>query len=683
MGGGTFSEAWYRVARLRLRLRAGVKARRQHFRGQLWYVVQDPVNHAFLRLHRSAYRFVGLLDGRRSVAEAWAACCRQLGDEAPTQGEAIAVLGQLYAANLLRADLPVDAEALFQRYRRRRSRELRARAANFLFIRLPLFDPDRLLDVLARPGRLLFSRPALAAWAVLVAAGAYLVAGSRAELLGLARGLTDRQYLLAHLPLLYAVFVLAKLVHETAHGLACKVLGRREGGGHVHAVGVVLLVFAPMPYVDASGAWALRSKVSRIIVGAAGMMAELALAAVAALVWTWTADAVGPWQQQLHVAAGATILIAGIATLVFNANPLLRFDGYYILSDLLEIPNLSPRSMEYLKYLVKRLLWGMGDLDNPARAAGEAAWLAGYGLAALAFRTFVLVEILLLLTDRFFLLGAALAAAAAVGWLLMPLGRLVHYLLASPQLLRHRGRAVATTLLPVAAVIAAAGLVKAPDDWYVQGTCWPRRLAYVYAGTDGFVRSVLPSGRAVAAGANGPALLAETNRDLEVQLLGLLQERRIVQARRRLARMRGRKDASYLAMVQILDRQLEAIDRQAALLRGDLDRLKVRPPISGTWLSRRADRLAGGYLRRGERVGLVAGMDDLIVRAEVPARLAAMLLAEGAAVEMRPAGRADVVLGGSWRLLPACPPEPPADAPCPPGSHPPAAGALDARAGSL
>jgi putative peptide zinc metalloprotease protein len=120
----TFHEAWYRVANLRPRLLSAVKVRRQEFRGQFWHVLENPTNNQFARLDESAYRFVGALDGRRTVAEVWQWCNENLGDAAPTQGEVIHLLGQLHAMNLLYADLPPDAEGLLQRYQRRVRREV-------------------------------------------------------------------------------------------------------------------------------------------------------------------------------------------------------------------------------------------------------------------------------------------------------------------------------------------------------------------------------------------------------------------------------------------------------------------------------------------------------------------------------------------------------------------------------
>ena len=110
----TFSESWYRVAGLTPRLRATVQIYRQHYRGHRWYIVQDPSSNQYFRLNSPGYRFVGLLDGRRTVADVWKTCNEQYGDEAPTQGEVIQLLGQLYAGNLIHAEMPPDSEGLWE-----------------------------------------------------------------------------------------------------------------------------------------------------------------------------------------------------------------------------------------------------------------------------------------------------------------------------------------------------------------------------------------------------------------------------------------------------------------------------------------------------------------------------------------------------------------------------------------
>ena len=283
----TFSESWYRVAELAPRLRATVQVHRQHYRGRMWHVIQDPSSNQFFRLNEAAYRFVALLDGKKNVAEVWRICQDQLGDGAPTQGEAIQLLGQLYTSNLLHAELPPDAEGLFKRHQKRVRREVQGYLMNLLFIRIPLLDPDNFLNAWVSAVNWLFTWLGFVLWLGLIGTGLYFVIDRWSDLYNRADSVLDAE----NLPFLYLSFILIKVVHEFGHAFMCKVFGKRTGtGGEVHVMGVMLLVFTPMPYVDASSAWAFRSRRQRMLVGAGGMIVELAVAAVAAIVWYYTGD---------------------------------------------------------------------------------------------------------------------------------------------------------------------------------------------------------------------------------------------------------------------------------------------------------------------------------------------------------------------------------------------------------
>ncbi len=333
-----------------------MQVHRQFYRGQICHVLRDPSNNQFYQLNDAAYHLVGLLNGRRTVAEAWELCNQHLADRAPTQGEVIQLLSQLYGSNLLSADLPPDAEGLFKRQRKRVQREVRQYLMNLLFARIPLFDPDRLLDGLSMSLGWIFGPIGVICWAILMILGIGAVASDTQRLWDeSARMLQAMNMQPLDMLWLYVSFAGVKALHELGHGLSCKRFGKSEQvSGEVHQVGLMLLVLMPVPYVDASSSWGFRSKWRRAMVGAAGMYVELAVASVAAMFWSTTSDG-----SLLHTIAYNVIFIASVSTVLFNGNPLLRFDGYYILSDLLEIPNLAQRSKDFLYYLVKRYVYGV------------------------------------------------------------------------------------------------------------------------------------------------------------------------------------------------------------------------------------------------------------------------------------------------------------------------------------
>jgi len=640
----TFSESWYRVADLRPRLRSTVQIRRQHFRGGLWYVVEDPSSNQFFRLNPPAYRLVGLLDGRRSVADAWRISNDQLGDAAPTQGEVIQLLGQLYTSNLLSADLPPDAEGLFRRYHKRVRREVQGYLMNFLFIRIPLLDPDHFLDRWVGILGGVFTWYGLVAWAVLLGVGLYFLTDNVTGLWHQASGILAPE----NLPLLYVSFVLVKIFHEFGHAFACKKFGRKEGaGGEVHVMGVMFLVFMPLPYMDASSAWAFRRKWHRAVVGAAGILVELAIAAVAALVWARTAEGTTP-----HAIAYNVMFIASVSTLIFNGNPLLRFDGYYVLSDLLEIPNLSQRALGYLYYLVRRYVWRVRKVQSPAHTRGEGIWFVVYGIASTAFRVFISIRIVLFLGDRLpkelFFVAVAFGIGAVVGWVIVPLVRFVRYLFTSEELARVRPRAVGSTLFAAIVLVGIVGLVPMPDRSRIEGIVEPRRLVGVYAEVDGFLKDHLRSGATVTP--EGPVLVRAANPELEHGRLELLAERRRLAKQEDLAQARDER-----AACDAIREQRNALEEQIARVDERLAALEVRAPLAGQWVAPDLDRTQGAYLRRGDKVGVVASLGEVVIRATAGQDVAALVVHEARPqVEIRLKGRPDLCLAGRIeRILPA------------------------------
>ncbi|MFO0871023.1 MAG: hypothetical protein U0935_19025 [Pirellulales bacterium] len=214
--------------------------------------------------------------------------------------------------------------------------------------------------------------------------------------------------------------MLLKLWHELGHAAACK-----RFGGTVREFGVALIVFTPLPYADISGAWRIRSKWRRFATSAGGLLFELPVAAVAAWIWSTTDPGL------LHQNALNVVVAAGISALVFNLNPLMKFDGYYMLTDLAEIPNLAARGQAAVARVIRR--WLLGDDAPPSDSSvPRSAWELPYGLAASVWRLLVCVGLLLLASRLGYGLGVLLALAAAVSWGLPPLFRGGGWLLSQP-----------------------------------------------------------------------------------------------------------------------------------------------------------------------------------------------------------------------------------------------------------
>jgi putative peptide zinc metalloprotease protein len=642
----TFHESWYRVAQLRPRLLSSVQVYRQHFRGQMWYVLENPSSNAFSRISSDAYHFIGLLDGKKTVADVWRICNEKFGDSAPTQPEVIQLLGNLYCSNLLYAELAPDAESLFNRYHTRIKRRIQGFLSNLLFIHIPLFDPDHFLDRWVGIFGWIFGWFGMLLWLASVSVGLYFIIGNIRELFYQSSDILNPDNFI----FLYLSIVIIKIFHEFGHAFACKRFGRLNGsGGQVHVMGVMFLIFVPLPYVDASSAWAFRKKWHRVIVGFSGVMIELFCASIAAIIWVNTSTGT------LHIIAYNIIFIASVSTLIFNGNPLLRFDAYYVLSDLVEIPNLGQRSKNYIYYLVKRYCWKLKTAQNPAHTIGESVWFLFYGFASTAYRVFICIRILLFLNDRlpeeFFILVPFFTGSAIIAWILVPFGKFIRYLATSGELARTRGLAVGWTLGSLALIIASVGIFKVPEYFRLEGIVEPVNMAVVFAESDGFIIDFLSSDQ--TSEPSGKSLVVAVNPRLEAEKEGLLAELRELEAKRRIAGTRE------IAVAQMIDKQIEALKEKISHVEFKLAALNIKATLQGTWVSPDIDKTRGGYLSRGQEIGLVADMNSVFIRAVAKQELAAMLIDQAkdfaeTNVEIRVKGRPDVSLSGEIKnILPA------------------------------
>ncbi|HWN39356.1 MAG TPA: hypothetical protein VNP02_12715, partial [Gammaproteobacteria bacterium] len=392
------SAHWYRVATLRPSLRAHLHLVRQAYRGEPWYVMHDPASGRNWRFSAAAERVIRLMDGRRSVEEIWALCA-QSGLELPSQDEIVRLLAELHQADALAVDVDPDVGELLSRGRDHRARDQRRRFGNPLAIRVRLLDPDAFLSRTVSFVRPLFGPWGAAVWLATVGFGLLLAALHWQEL---GASVADLVFSPRSLLLACIIYVPIKAVHELAHAYAVKLRG-----GEVHELGVNWLLLAPVPYVDASAAAAFPAKRARMLVSAAGILAEVLLASVAMIVWTIVEPGV------VRAVAYQVMLIAGISTVLFNGNPLLRYDGYYFLSDLLEIPNLGSRANAQLGYQFRRWVLGLRGATSVAATRAEASWLAGYAVASFLYRQLVLAAVVMAVA------AVSTAAALLVGawWL--------------------------------------------------------------------------------------------------------------------------------------------------------------------------------------------------------------------------------------------------------------------------
>jgi putative peptide zinc metalloprotease protein len=543
-------------------------------------------------LNSVSYFIVGLMDGTRTIQEIWNSALEGLGDDVPTQDEVIRLFGDLHGADILQCDVSPEAAELQQRYRKSRRRAWMQRLLNPMALRFPLVDPDRFLSATLPAVGWLFSRWGALAWLVIVGMAAVQAGVHWQEL---TRNITDQALAPGNILLLLVIFPLVKALHELGHGYAV-----RRWGGEVHDMGVMLLVLMPVPYVDATASWEFREKSQRMVVGAAGMLVELLLAALAMFAWL----AVEP--GLLRAVLFNIMLIAGVSTVVFNANPLLRFDGYYIFADWLEIPNLAPRATRYLAYLTQRHVFGARDAQPVNVQPDERVWLACYAVASFVYRLFVAAAIVVFIAGRFFAVGIVLAIWVAGTMLVLPLVKGIKFLLHNPVLRTVRGRSWAVSGGAVAGAIALIFVIPVPFMTRAQGVAWLPEQAQVRAGTGGFVAEVVATPATDVQQGNLLIRLADPT---------LVAELAVARARKDELNVRYRAELTTNRVdAEITREELAALDRELARLEERVASLEIRAATSGRFVVPKPQDLPERYVAQGETVGWVIGQQTPRVR---------------------------------------------------------------------
>lgn len=605
--GSSFSDLWYRVADTRPRLSVHARIIRQRYGPETAFIVEEPTSGHYYRLSEPAMFFIGLLNGTRTVDEAWHACCDQLGDGAPTQRECIDLLAKLQMFGLLVGDEPLAPEMIEHRVREARSNRRQQRTGRYLFPHIPLINPEPFLQRHERLMRAIFSKPMAAIWLTLITVAAIAVFRHARDLGSELNTLLTP----ANIFWLGVLFLAIRAIHELGHAAACKAMG-----GRCTEIGVMLIAWVlPLPYCDASSAWRFPEISRRVLVSAAGMIVEFFFAAIAALIWVAT---LGEETSLIHTLAYNAMVISSVMTFLFNLNPLLRYDGYYILSDLAGAPNLAQRSKELTRFVVERFAFGLRGLDPPAvRDRSELALLGVYGVLSPPYRVFIGLSILLVIASKFITLGLVLAVVMAAIWFVWPVLKGIGYLASSPKLFGRRARAIGVTALGVAIVGGLVGAVPVREGGYATGTLEPRSRAAIRAGQNGVIARVLARpGQRVEA---GDALFALDNPQLRRDLAVAQGQLAAAQVRRDLATTQSP------AQQRVAQSTVEHLQRQLQRAQQHLDELTITAPIAGRFVAAEGtgldiDNAVGRFVTRGTLLASVAQLDDLRVRALISDR---------------------------------------------------------------
>ncbi len=607
-----FSPLWYRVANRRPHFRRDVTVRRMRYRDCDWHVL---VNEATGQQHRAsgqAYEFIGRCDGEHTVQEIWDDLITRLGDDAPTQDDVVKLLIHLDEQGIFAYESAPDAATLVRRRDERLQQKRKAMVNPFAF-RVPLGNPSEFLKRLKWLEVPFVNMGFVWLWALMVAIALLACVSNWPEIKSHGIANLGTPY---YIFLLWLSFPFIKAVHELAHAITVM-----RWGGEVREYGFTLFLLVPAPYVDASDAGSFRHRKQRAFVGAAGIIAELALASLALFVW------LNVQPGMVKDMAFVTMFVASVSTLIFNGNPLLPFDAYYVLSDVVDVPNLSSRSKKYWNNVLRRMVLGRDGVVSEHMAKGEKKWLIGYFPLSMCYRVFVFGAIIVWVGSKSLVLGVLAGLFVASTFIVLPLWRTVGEILSAASSYGSRRRSWLALAGILTGLFLLIGVLPAPHNTLADGVVWLPDQARVRAKTGGFVTQVLVrNGESVAPGRT--LLILEDS--------ALLADRQALESQ--LERARTQRYAAMFEDAERAQKLEEEIDRLGGELRRveqKISDLEIRSHVAGHLVMPRQDDLIGIFVKQGSTLGYVFEAEQIAVRAAVPEYDAALIREDTRGIAVR------------------------------------------------
>ena len=562
---------------IRVGLRRDLEVVRQVLHGRPSYVVHDPVAFRSQLFELDEYEILSSIVPSRSLSQTFDHLVDEGALRHVDEEEFYEFILELHGKNLLQLPLS-DSGRLFDRYERRRKAKRPNPLTAVMYHKVALFDPDRFLDRTVAWMRPLFHLPGLLLWLSISVLAFWKCWGRFGEMVAEA----DQVLTLSNVPLLYVALVGLKFLHEFGHAYACK-----SYGGAVPEMGVVFIMTAPCAYVDATASWTFDRTWQRISVGLAGMYVESFIGAACLLLWASTPPGL------LHSLALNVVLLSTVMTVFFNLNPLMKYDGYYILSDLVGIPNLRERSQAWLTAKTQRAFLG---LQSQLRDSGmrESVVYATYGVGSFAYKILLAFTITWIVLFRWPVAGFLLGVVFS--WLLIakPCTRLFVWLWNSDATQSCRGRA--RLIGSAAALSVPLALLVLPISWSVRAPAVleSAREHVVRAPEAGFVQLIdLEDGRLVS---SGQLLLSLDQQHIPLEIERVQQQRLAAQRRRE------RVEIDDPVAAREHGERIAYLDERLAQLQERLRTLKVVAPGRGRLVAKQAHRIGGRYVARGEEL---------------------------------------------------------------------------------
>ncbi|REK19190.1 MAG: hemolysin D [Planctomycetota bacterium] len=469
--------------RLQLRMRPDLTAQQQRYLGQLYWVVKEPVGLKYFRFQEEEYAILQMLDGQTSLDEIKVEFESRFPPQKITVEELGQFVGMLHRSGLVIANVSGQGEQLSKRRTERAWKEFFGSASNILAMRFKGIDPDRILNWLYPKVRWFFTVPALII-CLLFALSALLLVLVQFDTFHNKLPTFHQFFEAKNWIYLGITLAVTKVIHEFGHGLSCK-----HFGGECHEMGVMLLVLTPCLYCNVSDSWMLPNKYHRAAIGAAGMYVEVVIASICTYLW-WFSE-----PGMLHQLALSTMFVCSVSTLIFNANPLLRYDGYYILSDLAEIPNMRQKASTILSRKLGSWCLGLEEPDDPFLPQRNQALFALYTVASSIYKWFILFGILFFLYKvlepyDLKIVSQMLAIFSMSSLIGMPLYKVGKFFYVPGRLHQVKSKNIYVTLSILAAVVAFIAFVPLPYRVICPLELRPRGAESVYVHVPGILEEI-------------------------------------------------------------------------------------------------------------------------------------------------------------------------------------------------
>lgn len=557
---------------LTVRKRPDLTANRQRYQGTGYWVVKEPVGLQYFRFHDEEYFILNMLDGHVSLQQIKDGFEQRFPPQKITFGDLQQFIGMLHRSGLVISNSPGQGKALRERGRKKKNKELMGKFANVFALRYRGFDPERILNTILPWFGWLFTIPALIGSLLLVLAASLLLASQYETVYS--RLPTFQQFFAADRWLiLAATMAVVKVLHEFGHGLSCK-----KFGGECHEIGFMLLVFTPCLYCNVSDSWMLPNKWKRVWIGAAGIYVEMILASIAAFVWWFTEQGTTINDLCLNM-----MFLNVVSTVLVNGNPLLRFDGYYILMDALEIPNLRQKSTEVLKRWFQQTCLGLELQEDPFLPTRGRFLFGMFTIASVIYRWVVVFSIcwfVIKVLEPYGLqvIGRFVAVIGFSGLIAQPIIQTWKFCRTPGRLSKVKRTPLLISLGILATVIAGVCYIPLPHHIDCAFEVQPSHAGAVYAGTPGRIQWAIEPKASVK---SGDPIVQLKNPDLEIRLADLKGQEAVAEVQLRNLAYRSRKDAPLKAQIDTQEELLESIQSLLSKTEEEIERLTVRAKRDG------------------------------------------------------------------------------------------------------